>query len=163
VTSGTCTKCSSRSTPKRHYLWRAVSQEGNVLDLLVQSRRHKRAAKRFFPQAAQGPALCAAGHRDGQAQKRWCGTYRNSTRCGAPPAALLQQSSRVSHQPTRQQERQMRRFKSPRQAQRFLSAHGPIANLFRPRRHRMKANADRTVRDQAFKTCQQVPCAQRPE
>jgi putative transposase len=46
-----------------------------------------------------------------------------------------------SHRPTRQQERQMREFKSPHQAQRFLSAHGPIASLFRPRRHRMKGNA----------------------
>jgi len=40
-----------------------------------------------------------------------------------------------SHQPTRQKERQMKKFKSPGQAQRFLSAHGPINNLFRPRRH----------------------------
>lgn len=57
----------------------------------------------------------------------------------------------------------MRGFKSPRQAQRFLSAHGPIANLFRPRRHRMNANAYRIVRDQAFKTWQQVTCAQKPQ
>jgi hypothetical protein len=52
---------------------------------------------------------------------------------------------------------------SPRQAQRFLSAHGFIASLFCPRRHRMKANAYRTVRDQAFNTGQQVTCAQRPQ
>jgi putative transposase len=58
---------------KRHYLWRAVDQDGYVLDILVQSRRHKRAAKPVLPQVAQGPALCAAGHRDGQASKLWCG------------------------------------------------------------------------------------------
>jgi putative transposase len=75
----------------------------------------------------------------------------------------LNNRAEVSHQPTRQQERQMRRFKSPRQAQRFLSAHGPIATLFRPRRHRMKANAYRTVRDQAFTTWRQVTCAQKPQ
>lgn len=75
----------------------------------------------------------------------------------------LNNHAEVSHQPTRQQERQMRGFKSPRQAQRFLSAHGPIANLFRPGRHRMKANAYRIVRDQAFKTWHQVTCAQKPQ
>lgn len=50
----------------------------------------------------------------------------------------------------------MRGITSPRQAQRLLSAHSAIANLFRPRPHRMKVNAYRTVRDQAFKTWQQV-------
>jgi putative transposase len=51
-------------------------------------------------------------------------------------------------------------FKSSRQAQRFLSAHGSIANLFRPHRHRMKAGAYRSVRDEAFKTWQQMTCVQ---
>jgi len=55
-----------------------------------------------------------------------------------------------SHQPTRQRERQMRRFKSPGQAQRFLSAHGPINNLFRVGRHLLKAQHYRLFCDQAF-------------
>ena len=64
-----------------------------------------------------------------------------------------------SHQPTRQQERQMRRFKSPRQAQRFLSAHAHINNLFRIR-HRYTTAADyRTARSQAFATWQEAACA----
>ena len=48
-----------------HYLWRAVDQEGNVLDILVQSRRNANAAKRVLPQIAEALALCAAraGHR----------------------------------------------------------------------------------------------------
>ena len=53
----------------------------------------------------------------------------------------------------------MRRFKSPGHAQRFLSAHGPINHLFRPRRHRMAASDYRTVRTRAFDTWQQVTCA----
>ena len=57
-----------------------------------------------------------------------------------------------SHQPTRQKERQMKKFKSPGKAQRFLSAHGPINNLFRPRRHLLKATAYRAARKQAFST-----------
>jgi len=56
----------------------------------------------------------------------------------------------ISHQPTRQRERQMRRFKSPGQTQRFLSAHGPINNLFRVGRHLMKASHYRLFRDRAF-------------
>ena len=55
-----------------------------------------------------------------------------------------------SHQPTRQRERQMRRFKSPGQAQRFLSAHGAINNLFRCGRHLMRAAHYRLFRDRAF-------------
>ena len=73
----------------------------------------------------------------------------------------LNNRAELSHQPTRQRERQMRRFKSPGHAQRFLSAHGPINNLFRPRRHRLAASDYRAVRTQAFATWQQVTCAQK--
>ncbi len=62
------------------------------------------------------------------------------------------QNSRAenSHQPTRQRERQMRRFKSPGQVQRFLSTHGPINNLFRCGRHLMRAAHYRLFRNRAF-------------
>ena len=56
----------------------------------------------------------------------------------------------LSHQPTRQQERQMRKFKSHGQAQRFLSCHGVINNLFRPGRHLMQAKHYRLFRDRSF-------------
>lgn len=62
----------------------------------------------------------------------------------------LNNRAELSHQPTRQKERQMRRFKSARQAQRFLSAHGPINNLFRCRRHTLTRNAYRGMREKAF-------------
>ena len=65
-----------------------------------------------------------------------------------------------SHQPTRQRERQMRRFKSPGQAQRFLSAHGPINNLFRVGRHLLKAKHYRVFRDRAFALWQEMTCVQ---
>ena len=57
----------------------------------------------------------------------------------------------VSHQPTRQRERQMRRFKSAAQAQRFLSVHGVILNLFRFSRHRMRSENYRWLRARSFK------------
>jgi len=50
-----------------------------------------------------------------------------------------------AHQPTRERERRMRRFKRPGHAQRFLAAHGPIASHVRPRRHRLTAAADRAT------------------
>ena len=65
----------------------------------------------------------------------------------------------VSHQPTRQRERQMRRFKSPGQAQRFLSAHAAIQNLFRVGRHLVNSAKHRTLRDRSFSVWRQVTCA----
>ncbi len=64
-----------------------------------------------------------------------------------------------SHQHTRQQERQMRRFKSPGQAQRFLSVHSQVHNLFRVGRHLLKAHHYRMFRTRSFDTWQQVTCA----
>ena len=62
----------------------------------------------------------------------------------------LNNRAELSHQPTRQRERQMRRFKSPGHAQRFLSAHGPINNVFRCQRNRLSAEQCWHVRTQAF-------------
>ena len=61
-----------------------------------------------------------------------------------------------SHQPTRQRERTMRRFKSPGHAQRFLSAFGPIREHFCPRRHRLKASEYRAERAHRFQVWHQV-------
>ena len=66
----------------------------------------------------------------------------------------------VSHQPTRQRERHMRRFKSPGQAQRCLTIHGAVQNLFRFGRHLLRAGNYRALRSQAFQTWTQVACAQ---
>jgi putative transposase len=61
-----------------------------------------------------------------------------------------------SHQPTRERERRMRRFKDPGHAQRFLAAYGPIAAPFRPRRHRLTADAYRETRHERFATWRAV-------
>jgi putative transposase len=66
----------------------------------------------------------------------------------------------LSHQPSRQQERQMRKFKSQGQAQRFLSCHGVVNNLFRLARHVMKASNYRVFRDRAFVEWDRVNCVQ---
>jgi putative transposase len=63
----------------------------------------------------------------------------------------LNNRAEVSHQPTRRRERQMRRFKSARHAQRFLSAHSRIHNHFQLRRHRLTAEQHRAARYHAFR------------
>jgi len=143
---------------RRYYLWRAVDQDGYVLDILVQSRRDKRAAKRFFRKLLKGlryvPRVIITDKLKSYeaARKELIPGVEQRQHKG------LNNRAELSHQPTRQRERQMRRFKSPGHAQRFLSAHGPINNLFRPRRHRMSAEEYRTARNQAFETWQQVTC-----
>src|SRR5918999_2166891 len=128
---------------KRHYLWRAVDQEGHVLDILVQRRRNKQAAKKFFRKLLKGltyvPRVIVTDKlKSYEAAKREIlpGVEHRQHR-------YLNNRAENSHQPTRQREQRMQRFKSPGHAQRFLSAYGPIAQHFRPRRHRLSAQAYR--------------------
>jgi putative transposase len=135
-----------------HYLWRAVDQDGNVLDILVQSQRNAKAATRFFKKLLKGlryaPRVMITDKLAsyGAARKQMRLSIEHRQHKG------LNNRAENSHQPTRQKERQMKKFKSPGKAQRFLSAHGPINNLFRPRRHLLKATAYRAARKQAFST-----------
>jgi len=141
------------------YLWRAVDQDGEVLDILVQEHRNTRAAKRFFRKLLKGlhyaPRILVTDK---------VGSYRVAKH------ALLSDTrhrterwqnnrAEVSHQPTRQRERQMRRFKSMEQAQRFLSVHGSINNLFRVGRHLLRAAHHRVFRARAFHVWNEVTCA----
>ena len=150
-----------RLNGKRYYLWRAVDQDGYVLEVLVQPQRDKRAAKRFFRKLLKGlryvPRVIITDKLKSYAaaRKELIPGVEHRQHKG------LNNRAELSHQLTRQRERQMRRFKSPRQAQQFLSAYGPINNLFRPRRHRLTATEYRVARSQAFETWQQVTCARK--
>jgi putative transposase len=121
-----------------HYLWRAVDQNGTVLDILVQHRRNAKAAKRFFKRLLKGlrfsPRVIVTDKlKSYSAAKRdvMPGVEHRQSR-------YLNNRAENSHQPTRRRERQMQRFKSPGQAQRFLFAHSFIYGHFRPRRHLMR-------------------------
>ncbi|GHO64104.1 hypothetical protein KSC_029960 [Ktedonobacter sp. SOSP1-52] len=135
---------------KRSYLWRAVDQDGNVLDILVQSRRNKKAAKKFFRKLLKGleyvPRVIITDKLASYAvaKKETMPSVEHRQHKG------LNNRAENSHQPTRQRERTMRRFKSPGHAQRFLSAFGPISDHFRPRRHRLKASAYRALMQERF-------------
>jgi putative transposase len=127
-----------------HYdLWRAVDQDDNVLDSLVQSRRNKKAAKTCFRKLLKGlqyvlrVIIKDKVKSDGAA-----------TREILPGVEHRQRRSRNNrcehaHRPTRQRERRMQGFTSAGHAQRFLSASGPIAQHCRPRRHLLSASAYR--------------------
>lgn len=120
---------------KLHYLWRAVDQNGHLLDILVQSRRNAKAAERFFRKLLRGlqyvPRVIVTD------KLRSYGAAKREVLPGVEhrQSRYLNNRAEVSHQPTRRRERQMQRFKSARHAQRFLSAHGRIHNHFQLRRH----------------------------
>ncbi|WP_376100665.1 IS6 family transposase (plasmid) [Roseomonas sp. CCTCC AB2023176] len=143
-----------------HYLWRAVDEHGVVLDLLVQARRDASAAKRFFKRLLVGlkdkpKRLVTDGLRGyGVAHREVMPQVRHRV------SRYLNDRAKNSHRPTRRRERQMQRFKSPRQAQRFLSAQAMIYGHFRPRRHLMTAAQHRRARAKAFRVWRAETCVQ---
>ncbi len=135
-----------------HCLWRAVDQDGAVLDILVQRRRNKAAARKFFRTLLKGLAYVPRVLITDK-----LASYGAAKREAVPSVAhrrhrYLNDRAENSHQPTRERERRMRRFKNPGHAQRFLAAYGPIAGHFRPRRHRLTAIAYRQTRAERFAT-----------
>ena len=136
---------------KLHDLWRAVDRNGMVLDILVQKHRDTDAARRFFWKLLSS----------GTDVPRVIGTDRLKSSAAAQRDILpkaehrrsryLNNRAGVSHQPTRRRERQMQRFKSARQAPRFLSAHSRIHNHFQLRRHLIAAADYRAARHTAFR------------
>jgi len=135
---------------QRQYLWRAVDQDGDAINILVQDRRNQRAAERFFRRLIKGQA----------GEPRWLITdklksYHAAHREVMPTVEHIttvyaNNRVEVSHQPTRQQEYHMRGFSSSNQAQRFLTLHGLTKNLFRLGRHLIQAVNYRLLRSQAF-------------
>ena len=124
---------------RQQYLWRAVDEDGDELDILVQPRRNRRAAIRFFRKVLKGQ-----GREPRRLVTDKLRSYPAACRTVLPSVVHVTDQcannrAEVSHQPTRQRERQMRRFKSAVHAQRFLSVHGVILNLFRLGRHLLRA------------------------
>jgi putative transposase len=146
---------------KTSYLWRAVDQDGNLLDILVQSRRNTAAAKKFFRKVLKGcqyvPRVLITDT---------LGSYEAAKKELLPSVdqrrhKRLNNRAENSHPPTRQRERGypagvLRRFKSPGHAQRFLSAFGPIREHFCPRRHRLNATEYRRERAHRFQVWNEV-------
>ena len=128
-----------RINGEQHYLWRAVDQNGVVLDILVQARRNAAAAKRFFKIPLRN--LQYRSRRIVTDGLRSYGVAHRDIMPGVKhrQSRYLNNRAENSHRPTRGRERQMQRFKSSDQAQRFLSARGIIYGHFHPRRHLLAA------------------------
>jgi putative transposase len=143
---------------QRQHLWRAVDQDGDVIDILLQARRDRHAAARFFRRLLK---------RSGRAPCRLVTDRLGSCRAAhrpvmpsvyyEPPAAYKR--AEASHQPPRRRERQMRRFESRAQAQRFLAVHGVVSNLCSLGRHLLRAEHQRLLRSRAFATRNAVAAA----
>ncbi|WP_180279745.1 IS6 family transposase [Rhodococcus qingshengii] len=140
----------------RKYLWRAVDQHGNVLDILIQGKRDGKAATRFFKKL-----LKKQGHPPRVLITDKLASYRVAHRT-MMPTVEYRQSKYVnnrcenSHQPTRQRERAMKGFRTVGSAQRFLASFSRISSHFRQPRHRMTATDHRTELADRFQVWDQV-------
>ncbi len=143
----------------RQWLWRAVDSEGEVLDLLVQSRRDKKAARRLMRKLLR---------KQGVAPSVWVtdklrsyDAARRDLGLSAGRAQGLRQNNRTenSHQPLRRRERKMQGFKSPGSAQRFLSIHAAVHNTFNLQRHLVSRRTLRLFRAEAAQAWQKATLA----
>jgi len=134
---------------KMHWLWRAVDANGEILDILVQSRRNAAAAERFLRKLIKLwglPRVMITDklRSDGKAKADLTPSLEHRSHKG------LNNCAEVSHRHTRRREKLFGRFKSPRQAQMFLSVHDQTAALSRPRRHKLFAASYRHAGLDAF-------------
>ena len=135
---------------KQHYLWRAVDQDGEVVDVYLQAKRDGAAAKRFFRRLIR--------NNGGEPRKivtdklRSYGVAHKELIPGTIHSIEPYENNRSeqSHEATKVRERGMRRFKSVRQAHRFLGAHAAVYNLFNLGRHLVRAEHYRNLRVSAF-------------
>jgi putative transposase len=134
------------------YLWRAVDAEGEVLDVLVQSKRNKHAALKLMRKLLKKYAfvperLVTDDLRSYSAAARDLGIEGRHER-----GRRKNNRAENSHQPTRRRERKMQRFKSAGSARRFLSSHAAVYNTFNVQRHLTSAQTHRTLRAAAMDT-----------
>jgi putative transposase len=141
---------------ERHYLWRAVDQDGHVLDIRVQRRRDKTAAKTFFRKLLKGLTYVPRVIITDQLKSYGAALREILPSVDHRQHRSLNTRAENAHQPTRQRERRMGRFKSPGHAQRFLSTYGPIASHCRPRRHLFSAPEYRAKMAQRFQTWREI-------
>ena len=143
---------------KKHWLWRAVDQDGFVLDVLVQNGRNTKAAKRLMRKLLKGQGrsprvmITAKLRSHGAAKRDIMPGVEHRSHKG------LNNRAENSHQPIRLRGRMMKHFKSARHLQRFVSIHDPIANLFHIPRHDIPSSHHRELRATAMEKWHQIAC-----
>ena len=135
---------------KQHYLWRAVDQDSDVVDVYLQARRDGAAAKRFFKRLLRNHG--SEPRKIVTDKLRSYPVAHREVMSEAIHVTDQYANNRIeqSHEATRARERGMRKFKSAGQAQRFLGAHAAVQNLFNLGRHLVSANHYRDLRVSAF-------------
>ena len=141
------------------YPWRAVDAEGEVLDVLVQSKRNKHAALKLMRKLLKKYAfvperLVTDDMRSYGAAARALGLERLHER-----GRWRNNRAENTHHPTRRRERKMQRFKSAGSAQKFLSTHAAVYNTFNVQRHLTSAQTHRVLRAAAMSTWREVVAA----
>jgi putative transposase len=137
-----------------YLLWRAVNEHGAELDVLLQKRRDKAAAKRFFRRVLRSnpvPRRIVTDQlRSYPAAKADIPELAQVKHVFVKAAARVNNRAENSHQPTRRRERQMLGFRDARRAQAFLSRFGPIRQHFALPRHLMSATCHRAILKERF-------------
>lgn len=140
----------------RKYLWRAVNQHRNVLDILIQDKRDGKAETLVLQETTEEtrPPAAGAGHR--QLPSYQVAHQKTMSTTEHRQNKYLNNRCENSRQPTRQRERAMKGFRSVGSAQRFLSSLSRISPHFRPPRRRMTATDHRTEIATRFQVWDQV-------
>jgi putative transposase len=140
------------SNGKRHSLWRAVDQDENVLEILVQSRRNTQAAKKFFRKLLKGLQYVPRVLSTAKLQSYGAAKRESLPGVEQRQSRYLNNRCENSQRPTRQRAYRLQGVQAPGQAQRFLAAYGPSAQHVRPRRHRLAASAYREEMKNRFES-----------
>jgi len=135
---------------KTHWLWRAIDHDGLVLEVLVQSRRNSKAAKRLVRRLMQGQGGSPRVMITDKLQSYSIAKREIMAGVAHRSDKGLNNRAENSHQPVRRRERIIKRFKSPRHLQRFVSIHDPVANLFHIPRHDIASSHYRQLRSAAM-------------
>ncbi|PBC39622.1 IS6 family transposase [Rhodococcus sp. ACS1] len=140
----------------RKYLWRAVDQHGNVIDILIQFKRDGKAATRFFRKILKRHGRSPRVLVTDQLASYQVAHRITISKTEHRQSKYLNNRAENSYQPTRQRKRAMKGFRSVGSAQRFLSSFSRISPHFRPHRHRMTATDYRTEIRTRFQVWNQV-------
>ena len=136
---------------EQHWLWRAVDQNGFVLDVLVQRRRDTRAAQRLMKRLLKSVVTPPRVMITDKLRSYGAARAKMGIQVEHRQHKGLNNRAENSHQPTRRRERIMKQFKSARQAQRFLTVHDQVANLFHiPYPESVPADFRRASRERAI-------------
>ena len=141
---------------KQFYLWRAVDKNGQVLDILMQSRRNTAAASKFFRKLLKSERFAPRVIITDKLKSYGAAKRKILTGVEHRQHKGINNRAENSHRPTRVRERGMGRFKSPGHAQRFLSAMEPIRGHFFPHQHQLTASEYRQTMSQQFESWQDV-------